>query len=145
MSIAIKFEEGQNPQTVLIVFESPGDAIWVGVRDVKYYSDRTKPTEDEVRSLTNQFPPKYLKVVGDDVLEKTQAEKDAIDATEAAAKLAFEKQIAKDSIRSRDLDAIIEWLTDETNLFRALPVISLPPKNKATVLSEIDSKINSKG
>lgn len=145
MSIAIKFEEGLDPQTVLQVFESPNDVIWFNKTDVKLYTDQTKPTEDVVRALTLQFPSKYLKVVGDDVVEKTQAEKDAIDAFEASQKLALEKQAASTSVRGRDFDAIIEWLTDETNLFRALPVIGLPPKTKATVLNEIDAKINSKG
>lgn len=67
---------------------------------------------------------KYWKVVGDTVVEMSQAEKDAVDAAIAAAQLASQVAEAKDIV-----DAALRWKGSMERAYRALVLVTLSEIN----------------
>jgi len=90
-------------------------------------------------------PTKYWKISGDLVLEMTQAEKDAVDAAEAAATLTGVRTEGKDIVDrengiSTNLRSLILILIDEFNILRTLH--SLPDRTLSQLKTSIKNRID---
>lgn len=123
MPSIIIYNNKATPAQVQQFIVSVDPASYQGRTDIKVYDDATTPTEESVKSFLLGKSLKYFKVSGNDVVEYTQAEKDALDAAEAANLLAEQRSEAKSFYSSPDALGKIERavalvLLDEINVLR---------------------------
>ena len=69
-------------------------------------------------SKVENVSTRYWKIIGDTVSEMSQAEKDAVDVSIEQARIAFERQGAKDEYERRLWKAFALVVLDEINLLR---------------------------
>ena len=136
MSLVVVFDEGASPQKVLEVHASANTPDWDFRSDVLVNPDL---------SLVLGVPERYWKVVGSEVQEFAQGEKDAQDAAEAAAadaalraggKGLFDGQTAE----GQAFRAFIQGVVGQINTLRAFH--SLPDITLAQVKSAIQASID---
>lgn len=102
---------------------SVDSTLFNGRPDVKIYTDTTNPTEQSVKDFIAGKQLKYLKVVGDSVVDYTQAEKDALDAAELAVAIEAAKTTAKAYQNALDYlgrltRAVVKLTVNEINTLR---------------------------
>lgn len=91
MPSVIVYSNLETPAQVRRFLTSVDPTPYIGRTDAKIYDDTTTPTENSVKAFITGKILKYLKIVGDNVVDYTQGEKDAQDAAEAAAKTQAEQ------------------------------------------------------
>ena len=137
MSLVVVFDEGASPQKVLEVHASANTPDWDQRSDVLINPDL---------AAVNGVPESYWKVVVADVLEYSQAEKDAQDAAEAAAEDLALREGAKGFFNGQIpigliLRAFADIVKDEFNILR--DIHGLAPRTLAQLKAAIQARVDS--
>lgn len=95
MPSVIIYDNEATPAQVTNFLVSVDPTPYIGREDVKIYDNITLPSETEVKDFISGKQLKYLKVSGENVVDYTQQEKDALDQAETAALVSSQKTDAK--------------------------------------------------
>lgn len=146
MPSIIVYDPNATPAQVKQFLTSVDPSFYQGRQDVKIYDNTTTPTESEIKATVAGKVLKYLKVSGATVLDYTQAEKDAQDASEAAANIAQAKQAAKNLYDATDSNSRLiragdKLVVDEINLLREWITAFKAAVAASTSLSNLQTRV----
>lgn len=123
MPSVIIYDNEATPAQVTNFLVSVDPTPYIGREDVKIYDNITLPSETEVKDFISGKQLKYLKVSGENVVDYTQQEKDALDQAETAALVSSQKTDAKNQQTANDANArlkraIVKLSVDQLNVLR---------------------------
>ncbi len=134
----VAFDEGADPQRVTAYRKSVHTPDWLG---------RSNVLINPQLSAVDGVPRKFWKVVGNSVVEWTQAEKDAQTSADATASELATREGAKLMLVGFDSHALLERamnavMVDYLNAIHAVPNVALPPLTIEGVTADIDAKVD---